>query len=553
MEVSVIETKAFDNQKPGTSGLRKPTETFVQENYVENFTQSIFNAVGHSAHGRTVVVGGDGRYFMKESVHTIIKMAAANKIGKLIIGQDGILSTPALSCLIRMRKAIGGIILTASHNPGGIKGDFGIKYNMSNGGPAPEAVTAEIFRHSSEMKEYRICKEVEVDISRIGQKRFRVNGKDFVVQIVDSVDDYLYMMKDIYDFKLLREYIKTQNLRICVNAMNGVTGPYLKKIFEKELETGEGSVINSTPLVDFGGIHPDPNMTYAADFVDMMKKGEYDLGACFDGDGDRNMILGKEAFFVNPSDSVAIIAAHCQCIPYFKKTGIKGFARSMPTGSSLDKVAEKCGVKCHEVPTGWKFFGNLMDADQLSICGEESFGTSSDHIREKDGVWAALAWLSLLANQQNSVQQIVEEHWKTYGRNFFTRYDYENVESKGANELMTNLRQLASDQSLVGQAMSEQYTVQLMDDFRFEDSIDQSVTEKQGIRIIFTDGSRLVFRLSGTGSSGATIRLYIESYCNEDSKLKTPTQEMLKPLVDMALKISNLVLLTGRSEPTVIT
>lgn len=552
MNINTVTTIPFNDQKPGTSGLRKPVGTFTQENYIENFVQSIFNAIGQQLHGRTLVVGGDGRFLMKKTVDIIIKMAAANKVGKLIIGVNGIFSTPAVSCLIRKKKAIGGIILTASHNPGGPDGDFGIKYNTSNGGPAPENVTNEIYKQSCEITEYKICPDVEIDIAQLGEKKFTTNGKQFYVKIVDSVQDYAALMKEIFDFKMLSNFIEKENFKLVVNGMNGVTGPYLTRIVLNELKAPETSVINAVPKEDFGGLHPDPNMTYAADFVELLKKGEHMLGASFDGDGDRNMILGQNAFFVNPSDSVAIIAAHCQCIPYFKKTGIKGLARSMPTSSALDKVAEKLGVTCYEVPTGWKYFGNLMDSDQLSLCGEESFGTSSDHIREKDGIWAFLAWLSIVASTNMSVQQVIEEHWKTYGRNFFTRYDYENVDGQAATEMMTNLRELASNNALEGKQYGE-FTVNKIDDFRYEDPVDKSVTEKQGIRLLFTDGSRLVFRLSGTGSQGATIRLYVESYVTDEDKINTDAKVMLKPLVDIAMEISNLTTLTGRTEPTVIT
>ncbi|XP_057300218.1 phosphoglucomutase-1-like [Hydractinia symbiolongicarpus] len=553
MNIEEIDTKPFDGQKPGTSGLRKPVNTFLQDHYTENFIQSIFDAVGVQLFGRTLVVGGDGRFFMSDAIKIIIQMAAANKIGKLVIGVDGILSTPAVSCIIRKKKALGGIILTASHNPGGKDGDFGIKYNTSNGGPAPEGITSKIYEHTTTITNYKICKELQnCDISKPGSFEYDVQGKQFHIEVIDQVKDYVDYMKSIFNFSLLKDFLSTNEFKIIANGMNGVTGPYLRRIICDELGASEESIINAVPKDDFAGVHPDPNMTYAADFVELMKGGQYHLGGAFDGDGDRNMILGHNAFFVNPSDSVAIIAANYECIPYFKKAGLKGVARSMPTSAALDRVAEKLGVTGYEVPTGWKFFGNLMDAEKLSICGEESFGTGSDHIREKDGVWAYLAWLSILATKKLSVQEVIENHWNEYGRNFFTRYDYENVTSESGNELMAQLRQSINDSSLNGKEFGT-YTVKNMDDFKYVDPIDESVSEKQGIRIMFTDGSRIIVRLSGTGSQGATVRIYVESYVTDSTKLKDDTQEVLKPLVDIALELTKLKSITGRTEPTVIT
>jgi len=553
MNVKEVVTTPFSGQKPGTSGLRKPVMTFFQENYTENFIQSTFNAIGDTLFGRTLIVGGDGRFFMSEAAKIIIQMAAANKVGKVIIGVNGILSTPAVSCLIRKRKAIGGIILTASHNPGGKDGDFGIKYNISNGGPAPESVTNEIYNHTTSIAKYQICEEINMDISKPGYSNFQIDGKNFYVEVVSSVNDYVALMKDIFDFKKLKEFVSNGNIKLIANGMNGVTGPYLKRIICEELGAPESSIMNAVPLEDFGGAHPDPNMTYAADFVNLMKVGEHHVGAAFDGDGDRNMILGENAFFVNPSDSVAIIAAHADCIPYFKKSGgLKGLARSMPTSAALDRVADKLNIKKFEVPTGWKYFGNLMDDNQLSICGEESFGTGSDHIREKDGIWALLAWLSILASTERTVQQVIEDHWMEYGRNFFTRYDYENVDSVPANQMMSNLRNYACSNEMKGQQIGE-YIIDDMDDFKYVDPVDKSLTEKQGVRLMFTDGSRIVYRLSGTGSSGATIRIYVETYITDRNKVRDDPQVVLKPLVEIALHISKLTSLTGRNQPTVIT
>eukprot|EP00112_Aurelia_sp_Birch-Aquarium-sp1_P012146 Seg2553.1 transcript_id=Seg2553.1/GoldUCD/mRNA.D3Y31 product=Phosphoglucomutase-1 protein_id=Seg2553.1/GoldUCD/D3Y31 len=549
VKVELVQTTPFEGQKPGTSGLRKPVDTFKQPKYTENFVQAIFNALPkEELSGSTLVVGGDGRYFMDEAVKLIVKMAAANQVKKLIIGQNGILSTPAVSCLIRKRKVLGGIILTASHNPGGPNGDFGIKYNTSNGGPAPEKITSKIFSETTTIKEYKIVKGIDIDLNSLGTTTFSLDGATFEVEIIDSVADYVEMMKEIFDFDLLKEFLK--NFKIVANGMHGVTGPYLREIICKQFGAGEDCVINSVPLADFGGKHPDPNMTYAADFVELMKKGDFEFGASFDGDGDRNMLLGEHAFFINPCDSVAIIAANADCIPYFKKHCLKGVARSMPTSEAMDKVAAANGLQCYEVPTGWKFFGNLMDAGKAALCGEESFGTGSDHVREKDGIWAFLAWLSILANKRKSVKQINEEHWQKYGRNYFTRYDYEGVDTESADKVIGSVRSMIEDGSLVGKKFDD-FIVRAADDFEYTDTIDGSVTKKQGLRILFEDKSRVIYRLSGTGSSGATIRVYIEKYDQHPDLTKT-SEDVLKPLVDVALRISNLRESTGRQKPTVI-
>lgn len=546
----VVSTQPFEGQKPGTSGLRKPVGTFKQAHYTENFVQAIFNVIPpQELKGSTIVVGGDGRYFMDEAIKTIISMAAANEVGKLIIGEKGIISTPAISCLIRKRKVLGGIILTASHNPGGPHGDFGIKYNTSNGGPAPEKFTNSIFSESKAIKEYRIVKNLTVDLTVLGVNQFNVDGRSFSVEVIDSVDDYVELMKEIFDFPAIRSFLK--DFKIIANGMNGVTGPYIKRIVCDELGAGDSAAINFNPLEDFGGKHPDPNMTYAADFVELMKEGQFKFGAAFDGDGDRNMLLGEKAFFVNPSDSIAIIAANADCIPYFKKNKLKGVARSMPTGAALDRVAEAEGMECFEVPTGWKFFGNLMDAGRVALCGEESFGTGSDHIREKDGIWAFLAWLSILASKQTSVKDILESHWQKFGRNYFTRYDYEGIATEKAVKMMERLRALTKDGSLVGQKFDE-FVIDKVDDFKYTDPIDASVTEKQGIRIIFKDKSRIVFRLSATSSTDATVRIYIEKFLKKPDLAKS-CQDVVKSLAEIALKISKLTELTGRETPTVTT
>ncbi|KAK1164211.1 phosphoglucomutase-1 isoform X1 [Acipenser oxyrinchus oxyrinchus] len=561
LPVLTLPTFPYNDQKPGTSGLRKKTYFYeTKTNYLQNFVQSIFFSIDlRDRQGSTVVVGGDGRYFNKTAVEIIVQMAGANGIGRLVIGQNGILSTPAVSCIIRKIKAIGGIILTASHNPGGPNGDFGIKFNTANGGPAPEAVTDKIFQISKTLEEYAICPDLKVDLTTIGKQQFDLENKfkPFTVEIVDSVESYANMLRNIFDFAALKELLSGQKqLQIRLDAMHGVVGPYVKKILCEELGAPANSAVNCVPLEDFGGHHPDPNLTYAADLVETMKGGEYDFGAAFDGDGDRNMVLGKHGFFVNPSDSVAVIAANIFSIPYFQQTGVRGFARSMPTSGALDNVAKATKISMYETPTGWKFFGNLMDANKLSLCGEESFGTGSDHIREKDGLWAVLAWLSILATRKQSVEDIMKEHWQKFGRNFFTRYDYEEVDSDAASKMMKDLEAVILDRAFIGQKFlvgDKAYTVEKSDDFQYSDPVDGSISRNQGLRIVFSDGSRIIFRLSGTGSAGATIRLYIDSYEKDLQKIYQDPQVMLAPLVTIALKVSELHERTGRSGPTVIT
>lgn len=556
-------TTPFNDQKAGTSGLRKSAKAFQQAHYVENFIQSFFNALNDDIDKElgkearvTLMLGGDGRYFGLECVARILKLAAANpRVQKVIVAQNGLMSTPAVSCCIRKYKTFAGVILTASHNPGGPNADFGIKFNCSNGGPALAHFTDKIYSISTKISEYSICENFVCDVSQVGEHAFQVEGRDFSVQIIDSVQDYLELMRDIFDFDALRAFFKS-GVRITVNALNGVMGPYVKRVLCEELGMPESEAHNCTPLTDFGGLHPDPNLTYAKVLVDLMSKGEHDFGAAFDGDGDRNMILGKSAFFVTPCDSVAVLAANLEVIPYFRREGVKGFARSMPTSGALDLVAKDLGKACFETPTGWKFFGNLMDAGQLSLCGEESFGTGSDHIREKDGLWAVLAWLSVFAARKTSMKDILLSHWSKYGRNFFSRYDYEGCDSDAANKMVKHLEETFARADFVGQEYSHSgktYKVALADDFQYTDPIDHSVTTKQGLRIVFADGSRLVFRLSGTGSSGATIRMYIDSYENDASKFEMDAQDVLRPLIQIALQISKLSEFTGRNEPTVIT
>ncbi|XP_045500341.1 phosphoglucomutase [Colias croceus] len=555
--VVTISTKPFEGQKPGTSGLRKKVKVFLQENYTENFIQSILDANKDSIVGSTLVVGGDGRYLVKEVVDKIIKIAAGNGVAKLLVGQNGILSTPAVSHLIRKYKTLGGIVLTASHNPGGINNDFGIKFNCSNGGPAPDHTTNEIYKLSTAITQYKIVPDIQCSVEKIGVQKFKVGDKDFVVEVIDSVKDYVDYMKEIFDFPKIKSLLQgagKKPFNVLIDSMNGVTGPYVKAIFIDELGATEQNVRRIVPLEDFGGAHPDPNLTYAADLVNAVKNGDYDFGAAFDGDGDRNMIIGRDAFFVTPSDSLAVLANHLQHIPYFQRSGVKGFARSMPTAAAVDRVAAASGREMFQVPTGWKYFGNLMDAGRLSLCGEESFGTGSDHVREKDGLWAALAWLSVLSATQLSVQEILSKHWTQFGRNYFTRYDYEECPSDPCNEMMTELEKKMSGSGFVGSSHSsggKTYVVAVADNFSYMDPVDQSVAMKQGLRIVFEDGSRIVLRLSGTGSSGATVRLYIDSY--EASDVLGSAQEKLAPLIDVALQISQLQKYTGRDQPTVIT
>lgn len=561
LKVNVVPTKPFNGQQPGTSGLRKATKVFMQPHYTENFVQCTLDAMGDKLHGSVLAIGGDGRFYGKEATQRIIQMCAANGVSKVLVAQDGIMSTPAVSCVIRKYKTSGGIILTASHNPGGIDADFGIKFNTANGGPAPAGVTEKIYDLSKSIAEYRICPDLVVDISKAGSHSFTVEGfSSFEVQIIDSVHDYAELMREVFDFASIRNLLTGtgghQKLIVLINALHGVMGPYVKNILCRELGMEERDAVNCIPLPDFGQGHPDPNLTYAHDLVNELKKGVHDFGAAFDGDGDRNMILGKNAFFVSPCDSLAVIAANLDAIPYFQKTGVKGYARSMPTSAALDRVASKTGKEMFEVPTGWKFFGNLMDAGRLSLCGEESFGTGSDHIREKDGLWAVLAWLSILAVRKQSVEDILKDHWHKYGRNFFTRYDYENCESAPAEAMIAALEKMISDPATIGKTYShgdKTFKIGQADNFEYTDPIDHSISRKQGLRIIFEDGSRIVYRLSGTGSAGATIRMYIDSYESDKEKVMADSQVMLKPLVEIALQISQLREFTGRNEPNVIT
>lgn len=543
MNIETVATQPFSDQKPGTSGLRKRVTVFQQPHYLENFIQSTFDSL-ENYQGQTLVLGGDGRYYNRQAIQIILKMAAANGVGRVKVGQSGILSTPATSCVIRQTGAIGGIILSASHNPGGPDGDFGVKYNISNGGPAPEKVTEAIFAHSKTIEQYKIVTAPDVDLDTLGESQIG----EMVVEVMNSVTDYAKLMESLFDFEQIHQLL-TGSFRMCMDSMHAVTGPYAHAIFEQRLGAPAGTVQNGTPLEDFGGGHPDPNLVYAHDLVAILfAENAPDFGAASDGDGDRNMILGRK-FFVNPSDSLAVLAANATLVPGYR-SGLKGIARSMPTSQAADRVAEKLGIPCFETPTGWKFFGNLLDADRVTICGEESFGTSSNHIREKDGLWAVLFWLNILAVKQQSVEELMHDHWQTYGRNYYSRYDYEGVESDRANTLMTNLH--AQLPTLKGRKFGVR-EVEYSDDFSYTDPIDGSVSNNQGVRIGFTDGSRIVFRLSGTGTQGATLRVYLEQYEADPTKHHLDPQEALADLIAIAEQVAQIRTLTGMEKPTVIT
>ncbi len=543
MTLRTVATIPFPDQKPGTSGLRKPVQVFQQPHYLENFVQSIFDVLEGSA-GQTLVVGGDGRYYNREAIQILLKMAAANGIGRVLLGQGGILSTPAVSCLIRKYGAYGGIILSASHNPGGPQGDFGIKYNIGNGGPAPEKVTEAIYARTQQIREYHILEAPDVDLDRLGEQRLG----SLTVSVIDPVADYLGLMQRLFDFDAIRDYLAS-GVRIVFDAMHAVTGPYAHVILEGALGAPQGSVLNGQPLPDFGGGHPDPNLVHARALVELLfREDGPDFGAASDGDGDRNMILGRR-FYVTPSDSLAVLAANAHRVPGYRE-GLAGIARSMPTSQAADRVAAKLGIPCYETPTGWKFFGNLLDAGKVTLCGEESFGTGSHHIREKDGLWAVLFWLNILAVRRQSVRQIVEEHWRTYGRNFYSRHDYEGLPVEVAEELMEHLRRSVA--SWVGQRFGSQ-TVAYADDFSYTDPVDGSTSRRQGIRIGFEDGSRIVFRLSGTGTHGATLRVYLERFEPDPSRHSLDPQVALAELIQLADHFAQIRARTSRQQPDVIT
>ena len=538
--IETVATAPFPDQKPGTSGLRKKVKVFQQPNYAENFIQSVFDVVEDRS-GATLVIGGDGRYLNREVIDKAIRMAAANGFARVLVGKGGILSTPAASHLIRSSGAIGGLVLSASHNPGGPDEDFGIKYNAENGGPAPEKVTDAIYARTRAIDEYRIVRDGAIDLDRTDPQE--LGGMK--IEIVDPVSLYADLMETLFDFTAIRG----AGLTMAFDAMHAVTGPYAKEILERRLGFAQGTVRNGTPLEDFGGHHPDPNLVHARELHDLMMSPDApDFGAASDGDGDRNLIIGR-GIFITPSDSLAMLAANAHLAPAYAG-GLKGIARSMPTSAAADRVAAALGIPAFETPTGWKFFGNLLDAGKATICGEESAGTGSDHVREKDGLWAVLLWLNILAATGKTVKQVAQDHWADYGRNFYARHDYEGVESAAADALMAGLREKLAD--LPGRVIGD-LTVETADNFAYHDPTDGSVSENQGVRILFAGGSRVVFRLSGTGTSGATLRVYLERYEPAGGQLDADTTEMLSGIAAAADEVAGIVRHTGRARPDVVT
>jgi len=543
MEVLSVETRPFEGQKPGTSGLRKKVSVFQGANYLENFVQSIFDAVG-DVRGQTLVVGGDGRFHNAAAIQTILRMAAANGFGRLLVGRAGLLSTPAASCVIRKHKALGGIVLSASHNPGGPDGDFGVKYNVTNGGPAPEPVTNEIHARTQRISEYRTLDAPDVDIGTLGTGSLG----DTTVEVIDPVADYRELMERLFDFDRLRELFRG-GFRLCFDAMNAVNGPYARSILEETLGAPDGTVVNGTPEPDFGGHHPDPNPVHAKALFDRMFGPEApDMGAATDGDGDRNIVLGR-GIYVTPSDSLAVLAANARMVPGYRD-GLAGVARSMPTSRAVDRVADRLGIDCYETPTGWKFFGNLLDAGRATLCGEESAGTGSNHVREKDGLWAVLFWLNLVAARGQTIADIMRDHWGAFGRTYYSRHDYEAVETAAAEGLIASLRDRLA--GLNGRDFGG-LTVAQADDFAYHDPVDGSTSEHQGLRLAFEDGSRIVLRKSGTGTEGATLRLYLERYEADPNKLDLDPQVVVAPLARIADEIAEIARRTGRDAPSVVT
>jgi len=541
--IQTVQTSPFTDQKPGTSGLRKKVRVFAQPHYAENFVQSVFDSLEGFA-GQTLVVGGDGRYYNREVIQTVIRMAAANGFGRVLVGRGGILSTPAASHIIRKYGAYGGLILSASHNPGGPDEDFGIKYNIGNGGPAPEKITDAIFARTKTIAEYRTLDTPDLDLDQDGE----THVGDMIVQILDPVADYADLMESLFDFPAIRTMIAS-GTGLSFDAMSAVTGPYATEILERRLGAPAGTVVNGTPLPDFGGHHPDPNLVHAHELhARMMADDAPAFGAASDGDGDRNLIIGR-GIFVTPSDSLAVLAANAHLAPAYAK-GISGIARSMPTSQAADRVADALGLKAYETPTGWKFFGTLLDAGMVTICGEESAGTGSDHVREKDGLWAVLLWLNILAARGEGVRTIVEAHWARFGRNYYARHDYEAVATAGADALMAALRDGLA--TLPGTRIGD-LEIAAADDFAYTDPTDGSVSRNQGIRILFTSGSRIVFRLSGTGTEGATLRVYLERYEPADGALDLSVETALAPLIAAAETLAGITQHTGRTAPDVIT
>ena len=543
-KVISVSSAPFSGQKPGTSGLRKKVTVFQQERYLENFVQAIFDTLS-GQQGKTLVVGGDGRYYNDVAIQTILRMAAAAGFGRVMVGRDGILSTPAASAVIRKWQAFGGLILSASHNPGGPDGDFGIKYNLGNGGPANETFTDAVYQRTQEISSYRIIEAADIDLGRLGE--FQVG--DMAVSIIDPVADHAELLESLFDFERIAALLARPDFRMRFDAMHAVNGPYAKAILEDRLGAPAGTVVNGTPLPDFGGGHPDPNPVYAAELVAALADSRSGLsfGAASDGDGDRNMIVGR-GFVVSPSDSLAVIAANHALVPGYA-AGLAGVARSMPTSCAVDRVAKALGIPCYETPTGWKYFGSLLDAGKATICGEESAGTGSSHVREKDGLWAVLYWLNILAVRDMPADVIVREHWQRFGRNVYSRHDYEGIETAAADRLMDNLR--AQLPQLAGSLCNE-LRIEAADDFAYTDPVDGSRSERQGIRIMLDDGSRVVFRLSGTGTEGATLRVYLERFVADPSLHEVPTQEALAPLVQLAETVAQIAVITGRKGPDVI-
>lgn len=550
MAIQTIPTQPFAGQRPGTSGLRKKVTAFTQPHYLENFVQALLDVLnasgpdGQALTGQTLVLGGDGRFYNRTAVQTILKLAAANGVARVLLGRGGILSTPAVSAVIRRRQAFGGIVLSASHNPGGPEGDFGIKYNAGNGGPANEALTEAVYARTQVLSELRTSDAPDIDIDRLGLQQV----EQMPVDVIDPVADYADVMRELFDFDLLRAMFR-RGFRVRVDAMNAVGGPYARAILEGELAAPAGSVVHAEPLEDFGGLHPDPNPVNAEDLIAHMQGLDApDFGAAMDGDADRNMVVGRN-FVVTPSDSLALMTAHARLIPGYKD-GLLGVARSMPTSAAVDRVAKAMSLPCFETPTGWKFFGNLLDAGRVSLCGEESYGTGSSHVREKDGLWAILFWLSLQGTTGRSVESLVREHWRVYGRNYYTRHDYEGIAVDVAHALMQDLR--AALPALPGQRFGAR-TLELADDFAYTDPVDGSVSGQQGIRLIFDDGARVIFRLSGTGTEGATLRLYLERYEADSAKQDQPVQPALAELAAVAEQVAGIRGRTGMMGPTVAT